>query len=106
MKRDRLQEGGPSISKLFWSALLSMTVIMATGLMAPIFADESISISCYKDAKSSWSLGNVTVFDVTEAARACNSMYYECRGRCIGCYQDFDYIDNVCVDMQGRTFLK
>jgi hypothetical protein len=106
MKRDRLQQRGSLLSLLFGVALLSMMVVMVTGFMAPVFADESISISCYKDAKSSWSLGRVVVYDVAEAAQACNSFYYDCRGRCIGCYQDFDYADNVCVDIRGNTFLK
>jgi len=83
-----------------------MMVAILVGITAPAFADESISISCYKDAKSPWSLGNVAVYDAAEAAQACNLMYYDCRGRCIGCYQDSDYVDNVCVDIRGNTFLK
>ena len=106
MKRDRLQKRGSLLSLLFGVALLSVIVVIVAGCMAPAFADESISVSCYKDAKSSWSLGRVVVYDVSEAAQACNSFYYDCRGRCIGCYQDFDYADNVCVDMRGNTFLK
>ncbi|HXX82029.1 MAG TPA: hypothetical protein VEI46_10805, partial [Thermodesulfovibrionales bacterium] len=90
---------------LFRVAILSVGVII-TGFITPVFADDSISVSCYKDARSSWSLGNVAVYDVAEAAQACNTMYYDCRGRCIGCYQDFDYVDSVCVDMRGNTFLK
>lgn len=106
MKRDRLQKRGSLLSLLFRVALLSVMVVIAAGFMAPAFADDSISVSCYKDAKSSLSVGRVVVYDVAEAAQACNSMYYDCRGRCIGCYQDFDYVDSVCVDMRGNTFLK
>ena len=106
MKRDRLQKRGSLLSLLFGVALLSVMVVIAAGFMAPAFADDSISISCYKDAKSSLSVGRVVVYDVAEAAQACNSMYYDCRGRCIGCYQDSDYIDNVCIDMRDKTFLK
>jgi hypothetical protein len=105
MKRDRLQKRGSFLSMLFCAALFPLTLVIA-GFITPTFADESISVSCYKDAKSSWSVGKVVVFDVAEAAQACNSMYYDCRGKCIGCYQDFDYVDNVCVDMRGNTFLK
>jgi hypothetical protein len=79
---------------------------MVTGFMEPIFAEESISISCYNEVKSSWPVGNVSVFDIALAAQTCNLMYYDCKGRCIGCYQDSDYIDNVCVDARGNTFLK
>lgn len=106
MKKKRLQEKGSLLSLLFRIALLSVTLVMVTGFMAPAFGDDSTNVSCYKDAQSSWSLGNIAVYDVAEAAQACNSMYYDCRGRCIGCYQDFDYVDSVCVDMRGNTFLK
>lgn len=106
MKRDRLQKRGFLLTLLFRVALLSVMVVIAAGFMAPAFADDSISVSCYKDAKSSLSVGRVVVYDVAEAAQACNSMYYDCRGRCIACYQDFDYVDSVCVDMRGNTFLK
>jgi len=106
MRRDRFQKRGSRLSMLFGVALLSVMVVITVGFMAPVFADDSVNISCYKDAKSSWSLGNVAVYDVAEAAQACNTMYFDCRGRCIGCYQDFDYVDSVCVDMRGNTFLK
>jgi len=106
MRGDRFPKRDSRLSMLFEVALLSVMVVMASGFMAPAFADDSINVSCYKDAKSSWSLGNVAVYDVAEAAQACNTMYFDCRGRCIGCYQDFDYVDSVCVDMRGNTFLK
>ena len=106
MKRGRLQMKGSFLGMLFVIGLLSVMMIIVTGFMVPTYADESISISCYNEAKSSWPVGRVQVFDVAQAAQACNSLYYDCKGRCIGCYQDSDYLDNVCVDMQGNTFLK
>ena len=106
MKRGRLQTKVSFLAMLFVIALLSVMVIMVAGFTVPTYADESISISCYNEAKSSLPVGNVAVFDLAQAAQACNSMYYDCRGKCIGCYQDSDYIDNVCVDMWGNTFLK
>ena len=105
MERNKLQKR-TFLAALIMAGILSGTVLLATGLMAPASADESFSISCYKDPGSDLSVGSVVVYDVSLAARSCNSMYYDCRGRCIGCYHDFDYIDNVCVDMQGNTFLK
>ena len=106
MRRDRFQERCSLASLLFGVTLLSLIAVLAAGFMAPTFADESTNVSCYKDAKASWSVGSVAVYDVAEAAQACNSLYYDCRGRCIGCYQDYDYVDSVCVDMRGNTFLK
>jgi len=106
MKRDRFPRRGFIFAQLLCGTLLSVMMVIGGSFIAPASADESISISCYKDAKSRWSVGTVAVYDVAEAAQACNSMYYDCRGKCIGCYQDFDYVDNVCVDMRGNTFLK
>jgi hypothetical protein len=106
MERNKLQKRETFLAALIKAGILSVTVLLVAGLMATAFADQSISISCYKDPQSSSSVGTVVVYDVAVAARACNSMYYDCKGRCIGCYHDFDYLDNVCVDMQGNTFLK
>lgn len=106
MEMDKLKKKGSLSAALLEAGILSGIVLLAAGLMTPVFADESISVSCYKDAKSAWSVGSVAVFNVAEAAQACNSLYYDCRGRCVGCYQDFDYVDNVCVDIRGNTFLK
>jgi hypothetical protein len=106
MKRGRVQMKASVLAMLSVIALLSVMMIIVTGFMVPAYADESISISCYNEAKSSWPVGRVEVFDVAQAAQACNSLYYDCKGRCIGCYQDSDYLDNVCVDMWGNTFLK
>jgi hypothetical protein len=103
MERNKLQK---RITTLMKAGILSGIVLLVTGLMAPALADESISVSCYKDPKSEWPVGSARVYDVAEAAQACNSMYYDCKGKCIGCYHDFDYIDSVCVDMWGNTFLK
>ena len=106
MKRDRLQKMSSLLSMLFGGCIFSVVMLIVMGSMAPAFADESITIWCYEDAKSTWYLGSVSVYNGDQGAQACNSRYYECRGRCIGCYHDFDYIDNVCVDMHGNTFLK
>ena len=106
MERDMLQKRESFLAMLFQTGILLGIVLIITVFMAPAFAEESFSVSCYKDAKSDWSLGRVVVFDVATAAMACNSMYYDCKGICIGCYQDFDYVSNVCVDNRGNTFLK
>ena len=90
----------------FVTAFLSVMIIMVTGFRVTAYADQSISASCYNEAKSSLPVGRVEVFDVAQAAQVCNSLYYDCKGKCIACYQDSDYFDNVCVDTYGNTFLK
>jgi hypothetical protein len=72
-------------------------------IVLPVFADESITAYCYRDNRS---LGSVVIFDISNAATACNNLYYDCKGKCIGCFHDFDYLDYVCVDRSGRTFLR
>ncbi len=106
MKRVKRRERHPFFAILFKAGVLLGIVLTVSCFTGPACADDGINITCYKDARSSFSVGRVVVFDAAEAAPACNSMYYDCRGRCIGCYHDFDYVDNVCVDMQGNTFLK
>jgi len=94
------------LAVFFVTAFLSMMMIMVTGFRVTAYADQSISAACYNEAKSSLPVGRVEVFDVAQAAQTCNSLYYDCKGKCIACYQDSDYFDNVCVDMYGNTFLK
>jgi hypothetical protein len=72
-------------------------------MLLPVSAEESITAYCYRDGRS---LGTVIVFDTSNAAAVCNNLYYDCKGKCIACFHDFDYIDYVCVDASGRTFLR
>jgi hypothetical protein len=86
--------------------LIGMAIVIFLTLIqivSPVSADESITAYCYRDNRS---LGNVVIYDVSNAATACNNLYYDCKGKCIGCFHDFDYIDYVCVDTSGRTFLR
>jgi hypothetical protein len=85
---------------IFIGIMIFLTLIQ---IPLPVSAEESITAYCYRDSKS---LGNVAVYENTNAVALCNSLYYECKGKCIACYHDFDYIDYVCVDSSGRTFLR
>ena len=82
------------------SVVILLTLIQ---MIVPVAAEESFTVFCYRDSRK---LGNVVVFDVSSAATACNNLYYDCKGKCIGCFNDFDYVDYVCVDTSGRTFLR
>jgi hypothetical protein len=83
---------------------MAMTIFMTVmQLILPVSAEESISAYCYRDGRS---IGSVAIFDVSNAALACNNFFYDCKGKCIGCFHDFDYVDYVCVDTSGRTFLR
>jgi len=106
MEKDRLQKSEFLLPTYFRVGVLSVIVLMVTGFMALVFAAQSISIVCYKDAKSALPVGTVVVFDVADAPQVCMNMYYDCLSGCIGCYHDFDYVEDVCVDIQGNRFLK
>jgi len=92
--------------KLLLVSIIIGLLVVAMGPIAQVFADESITVACYKLQDSEIPLGHVVVYDTSQAALACNSHYYDCKGRCVGCFTDQDYLDSVCVDVRGTMFLK
>jgi len=104
MKRNRPKRRGAYRPALLWGSIFS--VLFVTALVAQAFAEDSISVSCYNLQKSQLPLGTIVVYDTAQAAPACNSAYYDCKGRCVGCFADSDYFDAVCVDVRGTMFLK
>ena len=89
------------VSMLGGICVLSIAAILF--LSAAVLSDEGISVTCYRNNEQ---IGSVVVFDPAAAATACNAQYHDCRGRCMGCFYDFDYYQNVCVDIYGNTFLR
>ncbi len=106
MKKKRLQVRWMCPKALFRRGIIFLTLVAVLGLFGQAFADESITVSCYNLQKSEIPVGNVVVYDTSQAAGACNSMYYDCKGRCVGCFTDSDYTDTVCITASGRMFLK
>ncbi len=101
MNKIRIRKRGAGVIKSIATGILSCVIILS--LTAPAFAVDSISVSCYAD---NFFVGNVTVFNVSTAASACNLLYYDCKGRCSGCFTDYDYVEEVCVDTNGSLYLK
>ena len=87
-------------NRIFVGIMSALTLIQ---MIVPVSAEQSTPAYCYRDNRS---IGTVTVLEDSNAAQMCNSFYYDCKGKCIACYHDFDYIDYVCVDASGRTFLR
>jgi hypothetical protein len=85
---------------VFIGIMIALTLIP---IIVPVSAEESTPAYCYRDNRS---IGSVTVFEDSDAAAMCNSFYYDCKGKCIACFHDFDYVAYVCVDPSGRTFLR
>jgi hypothetical protein len=88
----------PRLARICILSIAAIFVLTATAL-----PDESISVVCYRNNEQ---IGSVVVFDPAAAAGACNTQYHDCRGRCTGCFYDFDYFRDVCVDIYGNTFLR
>jgi hypothetical protein len=69
--------------------------------------DRSLSVTCYLgNPNDRNSLGDITVRGPESAGPTCNSLYFSCKGRCFGCFSDFDLSQDICVDSSGRKFLR
>jgi hypothetical protein len=83
-----------------------LNIVAQTVFIAPAYADESIYVDCYIKSDDDYILvGNVDVFDASQAAATCNTLYIDCKRQCIGCYLD-DNDDQYCYDTAGRKFQK
>jgi phage terminase large subunit-like protein len=102
MEGDRPQMRRDRLLTCIKAGILFLTIVVS--LTVPAFADDSVTVSCYTDAGYLDDVDDVA--NVTQAAQLCNSTYTACAGRCIGCFHDFDYDENVCVDNQGRQFVR
>lgn len=68
--------------------------------------EQNISVTCYLgNPNDRNSLGNIMVYSVESAGPTCNSMFFNCRGSCFGCFSDFDLSQDICVDNNGKKFL-
>ncbi len=81
----------------------SLLVFLFALAAFPAIAEEDMPVTCYRDGAR---IGTVTVFDWKTAAATCNTVLYDCKGRCVGCFRDSDYISDVCMDIYGREFLR
>lgn len=68
--------------------------------------EENLAVTCYLgNPNERNNLGEIVVMTPQAAGPTCNSMYYDCRGACFGCYSDLDLYQDICVDNSGRKFL-
>lgn len=76
-------------------------------LSSASMSDQTVSVTCYLgNPNNQQTLGSIMANRPSEAGSTCNSIYYACRGNCFGCYADFDFSDDVCVDGSGRKYLR
>ena len=102
MEKERLQRRPVRLRMHIKAGLLFLTTVVS--LTVPVFAADSVTVSCYTEAVSLGDVGDVV--EVTTAARLCNMTYADCSGRCIGCFHDFHSDTDICLDNQGRKVLK
>ncbi len=89
------------------AALLAAVLVAASASVQLAHTEENINVSCYKGDKDDGSyLGTVMVFSPEAAAPQCNALYYACKGKCYGCFSDFDLGGDVCYDSSGKRFLR
>ena len=69
--------------------------------------EKMISVTCYlgnpNDGKS---VATIMIQGAASTGSSCNSMFYDCKGRCFGCFSDSDLSQDICVDNNGRKFLR
>lgn len=102
MEREGSQGRGARLLAFIGAGVLFLT--SAVSVTMPAFADDSVTLSCYNGTEYIDDVDDVV--DVANAGQVCNSLYTDCEGNCTGCFHDFDYDENVCVDSQGRKFLQ
>ncbi len=63
---------------------------------------EIVTVSCFKGNLDPGNrIGSITVTSPQTAAQICNSIYYDCQGKCLGCFIDSGGVQ-VCYDKDGR----
>jgi hypothetical protein len=86
---------------------LPMLPTLGSATINMVDPDRSLSVTCYLgNPNDRNSLGDITVRGPESAGPTCNSLYYSCKGRCFGCFSDFDLSEDICVDSSGRKFLR
>jgi len=81
--------------------------LSASSINASNVADQTVSVTCYLGNPNDREvLGSIAVSNPLDAGPSCNSLNFSCRGRCFGCYSDFDLSEDICVDNAGRRFLR
>ena len=69
--------------------------------------EKMISVTCYfGNPNDGRSVATIMIQGSTSAGPSCNAMFYDCKGRCFGCFSDSDLSQDICVDSSGRKFLR
>lgn len=70
-------------------------------------SEVTLSVTCYLgNPLNNDTLGSIMVTSAAAAGPSCNAIYFTCKGRCFGCYADFDLSEDICVNNDGKKFLR
>jgi hypothetical protein len=88
------------------SVFIGIMLFIVFGYLVSAESKESTTITCYVgDPYNNKHLGSVEVFNISNAPNVCNHVFYDCDGRCTGCYIDEDS-QQVCIDSTGYSYIK
>lgn len=91
--------------RIFFAMLfLSMVGLLTSLTGTPARAAETVQVYCYVgDPTNNEFIGTADFVKPSQAASACDALYYDCEGHCTGCFKTADS-DEVCVDPTGRVY--
>jgi len=91
------------VKQLIFLSFIVTMFAMVTPLYAFDDGQESIDASCFKKEGEEGSyIGNVSITRPETAAANCNSTYYDCNDKCIGCFTDPKLDQTVCYNAAGE----
>jgi hypothetical protein len=67
---------------------------------------DGTTVSCYIANPPDYEyVGELEVFNLAEATSACNNVYANCQGTCVGCYLNAESLE-ICIDKNGNQFTR
>jgi hypothetical protein len=92
--------------------LIALSLFSAFAVaVKPACAEDSdtpqIQINCFKENRDAGNYkGKISVSKLEYAGQSCNTTFYDCDGKCFGCYFDEDQSKPVCYDNTGTIINK
>ena len=87
-------------------SLVYLIFFYAVVLLTAVHAGEGegTTVSCYIANPPDYEyVGELESFNLAKAASACNNVYYNCKGECVGCYLNDESFE-ICIDKNGNQF--
>lgn len=70
-------------------------------------SESMVAVECYiGNPLNGNRAGSLTANSASQAGSSCNALFFDCQGQCYGCFSDFDFSEEICVDNAGRKYLR